>query len=212
MAAHDTTDALKHPHPDATFVTIGDDTITALTTLEAIFKDKLKEPLAPEITESPLKAAENKRPAALVQPVITSPFKHNYHTRSQKEVNHTAPANGIDSQKSPQLPRVVTSAARGAATPRVPARARNLSPRNLYQWYFLDIGSANHAIAFGNTHWTNVPLMNKLLHTSMEKEMQYKDLLKKSPLGPLYKKDLVMNLDAYSKESETYKEQNLLLC
>jgi hypothetical protein len=36
--AHDMTDALKHPHPDVHFSTIGDDTITVLTTLSAIFK------------------------------------------------------------------------------------------------------------------------------------------------------------------------------
>jgi hypothetical protein len=42
IAAHDMTDALKHPHPDVPFATISDDTITALTTLAAIFKNKLK--------------------------------------------------------------------------------------------------------------------------------------------------------------------------
>jgi hypothetical protein len=92
MAAHDMTYALKHPHPDGPFATIGDDTITALTTLAAIFKNKLKKPLAPEITDSQLRAAENKCPAALVQPAIISPVNHNYHIRSQTEVNHTAPA------------------------------------------------------------------------------------------------------------------------
>jgi hypothetical protein len=42
MVAHDMNDALKHPHPYVPFATIGDDTITALTTLEAIFKNKFK--------------------------------------------------------------------------------------------------------------------------------------------------------------------------
>jgi hypothetical protein len=36
------TDALKHPHPHVPFSTIGDDTITALTTLASILKNKLK--------------------------------------------------------------------------------------------------------------------------------------------------------------------------
>jgi hypothetical protein len=58
MAAHDMNDALKHPHPDVPFSTIGDETITALTTLEAILKNKFKKPLAPVIIESPIKAAE----------------------------------------------------------------------------------------------------------------------------------------------------------
>jgi hypothetical protein len=130
MAAHDMTDALKHPHPDVPFSIIGDVKITTLTTLAVIFKNKFKKPLAPVIIESPIKAAENKRPAVLVQPISTSPTKHNYHTRSQKEVKQ-APDNVIESQNSPQLPRVVTPEAKSAAPPRVPARARNLSPRNL---------------------------------------------------------------------------------
>jgi hypothetical protein len=107
MAAHDMTDALKHPHPGVPFSTIGDETITALTTLAAIFKNKFKKPLAPVIIESPIKAAANKHPAVLIQPIITSPTKHNYHTVSHTEVNQ-APANFIESQKSPQPLMVVT--------------------------------------------------------------------------------------------------------
>jgi hypothetical protein len=42
MAARDINDSLKHPHPDVPFATIGDATITALTTLAAILKNKLK--------------------------------------------------------------------------------------------------------------------------------------------------------------------------
>jgi hypothetical protein len=83
---------------------------------------------------------------------------------------------------------VVTPAARGAATLRVPARARNLSPINSSKGYFLDMRSANNVIAFGNNHWTNVPMMNAVLHPATGKEMQYKDLMKKSTMGPLYKK------------------------
>jgi hypothetical protein len=40
MAANDMADALKHPHPDVPFNTVGEDTISALTTLAAIFKRK----------------------------------------------------------------------------------------------------------------------------------------------------------------------------
>jgi hypothetical protein len=114
MADHDMTYALKHPHPDVPFSTIGDDTIMALTTLSYILKNKFKMPLAPEIIESPIKAAENKGPAVLIQTIITSPAKNNYHTRSQIEVN-PASANVIESQNSPQLPMAVTPAARSAA-------------------------------------------------------------------------------------------------
>jgi hypothetical protein len=71
------------------------------------------------------------------------------------------------------------------------------------------MGNSNHAIAFGNSHWKNVPMMSSVPHTDTGKEIQYKDLKKDPTLGPLFKKDLVMNVDAYSKESETYKEQIL---
>jgi hypothetical protein len=71
-------DALKHHHPDVTFNTVGDDTIKALTTLAAIFKMKYNKPPAPELIDSPIKAAENKRPAVLIQPVLASPVKHTY--------------------------------------------------------------------------------------------------------------------------------------
>jgi hypothetical protein len=49
------------------------------------------------------------------------------------------------------------------------------------------MGSANHAMASGNT---NVPMMNAVLHPATGKEIQYKDLMKHSTLGPLYKKGL----------------------
>jgi hypothetical protein len=110
-----------------------------------------------------------------------------YQTRSQKN-NPTAPLHIIQSPNSSLPQTVVTPASRSAAPPRVPARARNLSPRNLSQGDFLDMGSANHAITFGNNHWTDVPMMNAVLYPSTGKEMQYKDIMKHPLLGPRYKK------------------------
>jgi hypothetical protein len=104
-------------------------------------------------------------------------------------VNPTAPANIIGSQNLPQFPRVVTPAARSAATPRVPARAQKKSPRNLSQGDFLDMGSANRAIDFGNNHWTNLLMMNVVIHPATGKEMQYTDLMKEglgNELGRLF--------------------------
>jgi hypothetical protein len=110
---------MKHPHPDAQFSTIGDDTITALATLANIFKNKFQKPLAPQLApQSPIKAAENKRPSALVQSVLKSLAKHVYQT-------------WLNTQLHPPLPMLVTSKARSAAPPRVPAMERNLSPGNL---------------------------------------------------------------------------------
>jgi hypothetical protein len=99
MAAHDMIDGLKHPHPDVPFATIGDDTTTTLAQLAKIFKNKFQNPLAPEISQTPIKAAENKQPAALIQQILTSPMKHNYQTRSQNQVSPSVPTN-INASKS----------------------------------------------------------------------------------------------------------------
>jgi hypothetical protein len=127
MAAQDMTDALKHPHLDVPFATIGDETIMNLTKLATIFKNKFQKPLAPEAQSSPVKAAENKRPAALTQQALTSPVRPMYQTRSQT-INPILPAHVIQYPNSSLPPRVVTPTPRSAAPPRVPARARNLSP------------------------------------------------------------------------------------
>jgi hypothetical protein len=82
---------------------------------------------------------------------------------------------------------VVTPETRSAAHQRVPARARNLSPRNLSQGYFWDVGSVNNAIALDNNHWTNVPMMNAVIHPASGKEMQYKYIMQYKKLGPQYK-------------------------
>jgi hypothetical protein len=65
MAANDMDDALKHPHPEVPFSQVGKNTITALAQLATIFKNKFQKPSAPELIQAPLKAAENKQPAAL---------------------------------------------------------------------------------------------------------------------------------------------------
>jgi hypothetical protein len=96
MAANDMTDALKHPHPDVAFNTVGEDTRTALTILAAIFKKKYNKPPSPELIDPSIKATENKRPVVLIQLVLTSPSKHNYQTRSQTELNQV-PAHFSDS-------------------------------------------------------------------------------------------------------------------
>jgi hypothetical protein len=168
MAAQDMTDALKHLHPDVPFATIVDDTIMALPTLATIFKNKFQKPLAPEAQNSRLRAAENKRPAALIQQELLSPIRPVYQTRSQS-INPTAHAHISHSQNSSPPPRVVTPAPRSVAPPRVPARARNLSPRNLSQGDFLDMGSANHAVSFDDTRETSVPMINAVLHPTTGK-------------------------------------------
>jgi hypothetical protein len=136
MSAQDMTDALKQPHPDVHFATIGDETIAALETLADIFTKKFKKTVAPEIPQAPVKAAENKQPKALVQPTLPSPLKRQYQTRLQTQVSPTSPANVGEHQSSPQPPRVVTPAKGYVEPTRVPTGARRVSPRNLSQDFF----------------------------------------------------------------------------
>jgi hypothetical protein len=184
MAANDMADSLKYPHPDVPFNTVGDDTISALTTLSAIFKRKYNKIPAQHLIDSPIKAAENKRPTVLIQPVLTSPIKHTYKTRSQTQVN-TIPAHVSESQDLPQLPRVATPSTRIAAPPRVPARAPPppetcpnaisgtwAAPKTPYLWA---------------TTIEKTPMMNAVLHPASGKEMQYTYIMQHPKLGPKYK-------------------------
>jgi hypothetical protein len=166
------TDASKHPHPDVPFAQVGDDTITALAKLVAIFKNQFQKPLAPELIQAPLKGAENKQPAALVQPILTSPTKHNYQTRSQ------IPTNVNPLGISSSLTRVVTPMTGRAVSPRVLVQTQNLSPRNLSQDDFWKMEIANQAILLGTNHWTNFHWANAIVHPITRKEMEYMVLMK----------------------------------
>jgi hypothetical protein len=170
MAANDMIDALKYPHLDVSFAIIVDDTIKALSQLAIIFKKNFQKPSASELLQARIKAAENKQPSALTQPILTSPMKHNYQTRSQHQARPTYPANVIASQNSPLIPRVVTPAVRSAAPPRVPAWAHNRSHRFFSQDNFLYIASANQAIALGTNHWTNIHMAKKTVTINLTKK------------------------------------------
>jgi hypothetical protein len=63
MAAQDMTDALKHPHPDLPFVTIGDDTISALATLAEIFLEssKMRKRLSFQLHPSRMQLTNNRK-------------------------------------------------------------------------------------------------------------------------------------------------------
>jgi hypothetical protein len=100
----------------------------------------------------------------------------------------------MESQKSPLLQRVVTPEVRSAAPPRVPARARNLSPRFFSQDDFLDMVSANQAITIGTNHWTNTQMKNSGVHPVTGNEMKYTALVKDPTLKPLWKRFFVNEL------------------
>jgi hypothetical protein len=80
MAANGMTKALKHPHPEVPFAHVGDDAITALTQLAEIFKNKFQKLKSPELSNSPIKAVENKRHSALTQPILSYPQTHEFQT------------------------------------------------------------------------------------------------------------------------------------
>jgi hypothetical protein len=115
MAANTMSNALKHPHPDVPFATVGDDTLTALAQLADIFQKQIPKPRAPELTQAPIKAATNKQPSALLQPLLTSPMKHTYQKRSQGSPHANLAGN------TPSPPRVISPMTREAASPRVSA-------------------------------------------------------------------------------------------
>jgi hypothetical protein len=181
VAANDTNNALKHPNPEIPFSHVGNDTITALTQLAEIFKNKFQKPKSPELTHSPIKATENKRPSVLKQPIITSPIQHQYQTRSRLSIHTIATTN------TPLLPRVVRPMMGQAASPRVPARSQNLSPKNLSQDDFWSIETANMAIALGTNHWSQQHFVNTVVHPVTGKKIEYTALMNDPDLQPLWK-------------------------
>jgi hypothetical protein len=58
MAAKDMTDALQNPHPEVPFASVGDDTISALTDLVAIFKLKQRQTPSPATQAAPAKVIQ----------------------------------------------------------------------------------------------------------------------------------------------------------
>jgi hypothetical protein len=134
MAAQDMADSLKHPHPDIPFVTIGDDTISALATLAEIFTRKFKKAEAPVIPPAPIKSAANKKPQSQVQLTLKSSLERQYQTGSQIHVS-------MASHNAPQPPRVATPATRNAAPPRVSTGRANFLREICHKiyWTWVDI-------------------------------------------------------------------------
>jgi hypothetical protein len=177
MAAQDMIDDLRHPHPDVPFATIGDDTITALEKLSEIFTRKFKKQEKSDPPPEPERLHGIQRNVAPNASILSPPIQNNI-----TETNPTSTHFSADTQPPP---RVVTPATRRVSPPRVKARAQQLSPRDLSR-DFLDLGAANCACALGDSHWTKTPMMNSVIHPVTGKEMQNKDLLKDTILGPLF--------------------------
>jgi hypothetical protein len=123
MAANDMSNALKDPHTEEPFSHIGDDTITALTTLAEIFKNKFQKVHIPGLPNAPAKVAGRTFPAESSNPILSSPMPTQRQTRSQTTIQ----AQNITN--APLLPRVVTPIMSRHAPLRVPMRSQNLSPK-----------------------------------------------------------------------------------
>jgi hypothetical protein len=123
MAAKDMTDALQNPHPEVPFARVGDDTISALAVLAAIFKLKLRQTPPPTLPAAPPMVKQHTFLAEPSNPILASPMSLPRQTRSQTTI-HTQ-----DITNAPLLPRVVTPRTLNPLPPRVPTRSQNLSPQ-----------------------------------------------------------------------------------
>jgi hypothetical protein len=181
MASNNMTNALQNPHPHVPFTYVGDDTISALTTLANIFKLKLQHTQSPTL---PAAVPTVKLHTCLVEssnPISASSMPPPRHTRSQTTIQARDKAN------APLLLRVVTPMTRNPSPSRVPTRSRNIYPRNLSQDDFCGMDTAHMAIALGNNHWSQQHLANAVIHPVTGKEMEYVALMKDPRLQPLWK-------------------------
>jgi hypothetical protein len=180
MAAKDMTDALQNPHPEVPFTRIGDDTISALAELAAIFRLKLRQTQPPTLPAAPPKVTQRPCLAESSNPILSSPMPLPRHTRTQTTI-HTQ-----DIANSPLPPRVVTRRTINPPPPRVPTRSQRLSPRNLYQNDFCGMETTHMAIAFGNNHWSRQHLANAIIYPFTGKETEYMAIMKYPRLQPLW--------------------------
>jgi hypothetical protein len=72
MAAKDMTDALQNPHPEVPFARVGDDTVSALAELAAIFKLKLRQTPPPTPPDAPTKVTQRPCLAESSNPILAS--------------------------------------------------------------------------------------------------------------------------------------------
>jgi hypothetical protein len=171
MAANDMTDALKNPHPEVPFASVGDDTIAAIMELAAIFKLKIRQ------TPSP---AQRPSVARSSNQIWNLPIPIERQTRSQTTIHHQ------DIPNVPLPPRVVTPRTLRQSPQRVPTGSQRLTPRNLYQDDFCGMDSAHMAISLGHNHWSQQHQANAVVHPVTGKEMEYSALMKDPRLQPIW--------------------------
>jgi hypothetical protein len=74
MAAKDMTDALQNPHPEVPFASVGDDTISALADLAAIFELKLRQTPSPTPQAAPPTVFQRQYLAEPSNQILNSPM------------------------------------------------------------------------------------------------------------------------------------------
>jgi hypothetical protein len=179
MAAKDMTYALQNLHPEVPFARVGDDTISALSDLAAIFKLKLRHTPSPTPQAVPPTVFQRPCLAESSNQILNSPMPQLGQTRSQTTI-HTQ-----DISNAPLPPRVVTPRTLRPSPPRVPTLSQRLSPRNLSQNDFCGMDTVQMAISLGNNHWSRQYLANAVIHPTTRKEMEYTALMKDPQLQPL---------------------------
>jgi hypothetical protein len=113
MAAKDMTDALQNPHPEVPFASVGNDTISALADLAAIFKLKLQQTPSPAPQAAPPKVSQHPSLAPSSTQILNSPMPITRQTRSQTTIQNQ------DIPNVPLPPRVVTPRTLRQSPPKV---------------------------------------------------------------------------------------------
>jgi hypothetical protein len=173
-------DALQNPHPEVPFAIVGDDTISALAELAAIFKLKLHQTPSPRPRAGPPPVFQRPGLAESLDQIMKSPMPASRQTRSHTKIHTQA------IPKVPLLPRVVTPRSLRPSPRRVPTRSRSLSPRNFSQDDFCGMDTANMVISVGDNHWSRQHQANAVIHPVTGKEMEYAALMKDPHLRPLW--------------------------
>jgi hypothetical protein len=180
MAAKDMANALQNTHPEVPFARVGDDTISALAELAAIFKLKLRQTPSPTHQVAPPTVIQRPCLAESSNQILNSPMPISRQTRSQTTI-HTQ-----DIPNAPLPPRVVTPRTLRPSPLRVPTRSQRLSPRSLSQDNFCRMDTYHMAIALGDNHWSRQHLANAVIHPVTGKEMEKPALMKDPRLQPLW--------------------------
>jgi hypothetical protein len=158
MAANDMADALQNPHPEVPLAQIGDDTVSALAELAAIFKLKLRQTPAATLPTVPPQVIQRPCPTESSNTLLDSPMPLPLQTRSHTTI-HTQ-----DMTHAPLPLRVVTPRTLRPSPPRVPTRSRRLSPRNLSQHDLCGMDTAQMAISLGPNHWSRQHQANAVIN------------------------------------------------